>query len=631
MAKKSISIEESHKRSKEYGVESTYIYPRHLLSETELKQNLKKNEILLSVSNPILHQLFKAVSGSGFFINLTDAKGCIISIMGDDNILEEAQKLKMVSGAFMDESSIGTNSMGVVLKEKQPVQITAKEHFISAYHKWTCSAAPIFFEEEVVGVINMTGFAEKVHPHSLGIVVSAAQAIENKLKERKSMQLLETSNQFAFAMMNNLTFGVMAINIQDEIEWVNDTACRMLNTRRSKLINKEINELLTDWKRILKIILYDLLFIDEPIMFNIPDIKERFLINAYVIRGQKNSMHGYLITFRQYSRVVNLIKKFAGHHAKFTFEDMISDSPAMVNLKQQALKASTKPSTILLSGESGTGKEVFAQSIHNASLRNEGPFIAINCGALPESLIESELFGYEDGAFTGAKKGGSLGKFELANKGTLFLDEIGEMNAEMQVRLLRSIQDGRITRIGGKNEIELDVRIIAATNKNLEIEIKNGNFRLDLYYRLNVIKFHIPPLRDRKEDILPMARFFAAQKAEKIGRTMPLIDKKIENLLLNYPWPGNVRELENAMERFIVMDGDFSFFESSDNSITKKNIPVETEKIIDTNRKSLFEIEKQSILNSLEYNNNNMSKTAKELGISRNTLYQKLKRINSNN
>ncbi len=627
MSAKKKSIEESHKRSKKYGVESTSIYPRHLLSETELKENLKKNKSLLKVSEPILKQLFKAVTGSGFFINLTDDEGCIISIIGDDDVLNEARKLKMVSGAYMDESSIGTNSMGVVLNEKKPVQVTAKEHFISAYHNWTCSAAPIFFDGDVIGVINMTGFADKVHPHSLGIVVSAAQAIENKLKEKKSMQQLETSNQFAFAMMNNLTFGVMAINIQDQIEWVNDTACRMFNIRRTELLHREINDLLPDWKRIRRIILNELLFIDEPIMFSIPGITERFISNAYVIQGEKNEMHGYLITFRQYSRIVNLIKKFSGHHAKFTFDDMISDSPEMINLIKQAKLVATKPSTILLSGESGTGKEVFAQAIHNYSIRHEGPFIAINCGALPETLIESELFGYEDGAFTGAKKGGSPGKFELANHGTLFLDEIGEMNAEMQVRLLRSIQEGKVTRIGGKNEIDLDVRIIAATNKNLEEEIEKGKFRLDLYYRLNVIKFHIPPLRDRIDDILPMARFFAAQKSEKIGRTMPLINKDIEKKLLAYTWPGNVRELENVMERMVVMDGDFSFFQHNkvDNSTIKE--PEQSATVINFKGKTLNEIEKEAIVNSLKKNNNNMSKTAKELGISRNTLYQKIRKI----
>lgn len=627
MNDKSDSIRKSHKRSKGFGVQSSHLFPRYQLSESELKIQLKKNENLLRVSDPFLHQLFDIVKGSGFFINLTDSKGCILSIYGDKDIMEEADKLKMVVGAYMNESSIGTNSMGLVLNEKKPIQITSKEHFISAYHKWTCSAAPIKYNGEILGCINMTGFAKNVHPHSLGMVVSAAKAIENKLNEKQSMLQLETSNQFAFAMMNNLTFGVMAITIQDKIEWVNDTACRMIVTRRTDIIQKDITDILPDWKRICRIILNELLFIDEPANFNIPHIKERFLFNAYVIRGENNSMHGYLITFRQFSRIVNLIKKYSGYHTRFTFDSMFALSPAMTKLKQQAQKVATKPSTVLLSGESGTGKEVVAQSIHNASLCKDAPFIALNCGALAESLIESELFGYEDGAFTGAKKGGSPGKFELANHGTLFLDEIGEMPADMQVRLLRSIQEGSVTRIGGKKEIELDVRIIAATNKNLEEEIKNGNFRLDLYYRLNVIHLKIPPLRRRKEDILPMARFFALQKAEKTGRPMPFISNEFENLMIAYNWPGNVRELENVMERFVVMEGDYSFLEGSKNKASIKKETITDSNNSDLNGKSLSEIESIAILKCLKSHNNNMSKVSKILGISRNTLYQKLKRI----
>jgi transcriptional regulator with PAS, ATPase and Fis domain len=416
----------------------------------------------------------------------------------------------------------------------------------------------------------------------------------------------------------------MAITIADKIEWVNDTACRMINTRRTELLHKDITEILPDWKRICRIVLHELLFIDEPAIFNIDHIKERFLFNAFIIRGENNKMHGYLITFRQYSRVVNLIKKYSGYQTRFTFDSMFALSPAMVKLKQQAQKIAKESSTVLLSGESGTGKEVVAQSIHNASLRKDAPFIALNCGALAESLIESELFGYEDGAFTGAKRGGSPGKFELANHGTLFLDEIGEMPADMQVRLLRSIQEGTVTRIGGEKEIKLDVRIIAATNKNLEEEIKNGKFRLDLYYRLNVIHLKIPPLRKRKEDILPMARFFASQKAEKTRRPMPFISNEFETFLLNYKWQGNVRELENIIERFVVMEGDYSFLDVSKNQPSVKN---EVASNLNLHGKSLAEIENMAILNCLEQHDNNVSKAAKILGISRNTLYQKLKKI----
>lgn len=620
-------IKKSHQRSQDYGVESNLCFPRHFLTSDELESEKEKNKTLIEIAEPFLVQLYEVVKGSGFFINLTDSKGCILIILGDEDILMEAKKLKMVPGAFMNESSIGTNSMALAIKEKQAVQVTSKEHFISAYHRWTCSAAPIMYQQKVEGCINMTGFAKNVHPHSLGMVISAARAIENKLSVLDSLQQLETSNQFAFAMMNNLTFGVFAITIQDKIEWVNDTACRILNTRRTELIKRDMTEILPDWKRICRVILHGLLFQDEQASFQIPGIKERFLVNAYVIKGIGNSMHGYLLSFRQFSRVVKLIKKYAGFHTKFTFDNVFAFSPAMATVVKQAQMAARNPSTVLLSGESGTGKEVIAQSIHNASMRKEAPFIAVNCGAITETLIESELFGYEEGAFTGARKGGAPGKFELANHGTLFLDEIGEMPPDMQVRLLRSIQEGTVTRIGGKQEIKLDVRIIAATNKNLEAEISAGKFRLDLFYRLNVIHLEIPPLHERMEDILPMARFFATVKAEKIGRPMPRISPEFEQLLLSHPWAGNVRELENVMERFVVMDGDFSFLNGSDNTTPKDPGKMTVLSLSGRHGKTLQEIENDAILACLKSHNNNMSKTARTLGISRNTLYQKLKKI----
>ena len=617
----------SHRRSEEYGIETSRQFPSHILSSEELDVLIKVNGRLIEHAASIIFQIYKTVSGSDFFINLTDAKGCILVILGDDNMLQEAAELQIVRGAYMSESSIGTNSMGLAIHDKKPVQITGKDHFVSAYHGWTCSAAPIIQDGKVIGCINMTGHVNQVHPHTLGMVISAAHAIENQICEEESLRQLEISNQFAFAMMNNLAFGVMAINISDNVEWINDTACRMINIRRTELLAQDINEMLPDWRRIKRIILNELKFTDEHASFSIPGINERYLFNAYVIRGENNAMHGYLLTFRQFSRVVDLIKKYQGHHTRFSFDSIIAESVSMHNLIQQAQLVATKPSTVLLSGESGTGKEVIAQSIHNASLRKEAPFIAINCGAIASSLIESELFGYEEGAFTGAAKGGSPGKFELANHGTIFLDEIGDMPFEMQVKLLRCLQEGYITRIGGKRDVPINVRIIAASNKNLEEEMLNGRFRLDLFYRLNVFHLHVPPLRDRVDDILPMARFFAAKKASEMARPMPHIDNKLGAWLQNYSWPGNVRELENLMERFVVLDGDYSSFL---NNSTQRDFKKNREALQRAKNafvpKTLAEIEKDVIISCLTTYDFNVSAASKVLNISRNTLYQKIKR-----
>ncbi|ALO16181.1 Acetoin dehydrogenase operon transcriptional activator AcoR [Salinivirga cyanobacteriivorans] len=622
-------IGSSHERSQTYGVPISRKYPENRLSENDFEVRLKENDELLSHASYIILQLYKTVAGSGFFINVTDAQGCILTIKGDEEVMRGAEKLQMVEGAYMNEASIGTNSMGLAIHERKPVQVTAQEHFISAYHNWTCSAAPIMLDDQVIGCINMTGHADLVHSHTLGMVISAAHAIENRISQQKVLQKLETSNQFAFAMMNNLAFGVMAINISDEVEWVNDTACRLINIRRTDLLSKDVNSLMTDWRRIKRIILNELKFIDEHTSFNIPEINEQFLFNAYVIRGENSAMHGYLLTFRPFSRIVDLIRKYQNHHTRFSFDNIVAESPSMRQLVENAQQVATKPSTILLSGESGTGKEVLAQSIHNASLRKDGPFIALNCGAIASTLIESELFGYEEGAFTGAKKGGAPGKFELANHGTLFLDEVGDMPLDMQVKLLRCIQEGYVTRVGGKKDMRVDVRIIAASNKNLQLEIEKENFRLDLYYRLNVINLHVPALRDRKADIMHMARFFAAQKAEKMGKPMPFIDSRVSLFLENYSWPGNVRELENMMERFVVLDGNMDSLLNQNNTASEQ-MPIAA--VQNTNQsftpQTLAEIEKNAIISCLKTYDFNISKAAKVLNISRNTLYLKIKKYN---
>jgi len=239
-------IGSSHERSQTYGVPISRKYPENRLSEDDFEARLKENDELISHASYIILQLYKTVAGSGFFINVTDAQGCILTIKGDDEVMREAEKMQMVAGAYMNEASIGTNSMGLAIHERKPVQVTAQEHFISAYHNWTCSAAPIMLDDQVIGCINMTGHADLVHSHTLGMVISAAHAIENRISQQQVLQKLETSNQFAFAMMNNLAFGVMAINISDEVEWVNDTACRLINIRRTNLLSKDVNALMTD-------------------------------------------------------------------------------------------------------------------------------------------------------------------------------------------------------------------------------------------------------------------------------------------------------------------------------------------------------------------------------------------------
>ncbi|MDK2909426.1 MAG: sigma-54 dependent transcriptional regulator, acetoin dehydrogenase operon transcriptional, partial [Bacteroidales bacterium] len=377
--------------------------------------------------------------------------------------------------------------------------------------------------------------------------------LERELVLYGRVETLSNANRFAYALVNNLAIGVLVINPLEQITWVNATGCRLLQTDYSSVVNLPISKIYADWERARRRILAGETFVDEEGNFLQFNLRDKFFFNAFVIRSQDERQLGYMVTFREFRRVINLVNKYTGSHARFSFDDIIALSPTMIELVEYAKKIADSPSSVLITGESGTGKEVFAQSIHQASSRKDAGFVAINCGAISPTLIESELFGYEEGAFTGARKGGRPGKFELADKGTLFLDEIGEMPPEMQVKLLRAIQEGRITRVGGQKEIPVDVRIIAATNRNLLQLVQEGKFREDLFYRLNVINLVIPPLRERLEDLPLLAEHFINKINKRLGKSIRGVSKDAIKVLREYKWPGNVRELENVFERAILL------------------------------------------------------------------------------
>lgn len=625
---KDIFIKRSHDRSKSFGIDPERQFPKHIIEGLEFQHQLEENKELLDIADPIISQLLAIVEKNGFVIVLTDSDASILKIVGGKETLKAAGDLNMVEGASMSEKSIGTNAMGTAISENASVQITAKEHFISAYHQWTCSASPIHYNNNIIGTLNLTGKAENVHPHTLGLVMAAVSAIENKLVNNQILHELYASRQYAWAMMNNLAYGVFAIDLNDEIKWVNDSACRIINVRRKKLLDKPINEILPEWMKIKRIVLHDLSFLDQESHFGLSEIQENFLFNSYLIKNDEQEILGFLLTFRPLSRMLNLVKKYSGLHAYYTFNDIIARSPQTIKLIKYAQKVSNSPSTILITGESGTGKEVFAQAMHNASERHESAFVAVNCGAISPTLIESEMFGYEEGAFTGARKGGCPGKFELANGGTIFLDEIGEMPFDMQVKLLRVLQEGTITRVGSQESKKVDVRVIAATNKDLEKEVDKGEFRLDLFYRLNVIPIHIPALRERKEDIIPLARNFMASKGEKLNKPIPEFTKDMEEKLLRYPWHGNVRELENYIEKLVNLGDSKDFIDISDNE--KQQSYISAEVSVKKELKSLDLVEKETIVFAINELDGNISQVAKSLGIGRNTLYSKLKKYNIN-
>ncbi len=304
---------------------------------------------------------------------------------------------------------------------------------------------------------------------------------------------------------------------------------------------------------------------------------------------------------------------------RYNFEGIIAKSPKMTKIFELIKTVAPTKTTVLITGESGTGKEIIARAIHRQSQRHNDPFIVTSCAALPETLLESELFGYEKGSFTGAVER-RKGKFEAADKGTLFLDEIGEIDANTQVHLLRALEEKKITRIGSNEEIEVDVRIVAATNKNLRVLIEQGKFREDLYYRLNVVTIDLPPLRSRREDILPLAEHFLKQYAKQNNSPVKGFSPDVVEFILNYDWRGNVRELENMVERGVVL--------SKGKTITLAEFPQELTAQAPAEGKTLEGLERNHIQKVLEENGGNIVRTAKILGIHRMTLSNKLKKYN---
>lgn len=396
----------------------------------------------------------------------------------------------------------------------------------------------------------------------------------------------------------------------------------MFGYDRGDLLNTSISNLFEGFDKAKNDILANGMIIDREVYIYSRKNKLRLSLSAYPIYSEQDDFH-LIFMFGDIKRERKLSDKILTNRAIYTFDKIISQNKGFLKVIDFAKKISDSKSTVLLNGETGTGKELFAQSIHNESDRKDKPFIAINCAAIPENLIESELFGYVEGAFTGAKPSGQAGKFELAHKGSIFLDEIGEMPLKLQTRLLRVIEEGIVSRVGSTKQIIVDVRIIAASNKDLKKQVANGRFREDLFYRLNVLPLTIPPLRQRKDDIPLLAQLFMTSISKRLNKREVELNDYILNQMTNHDWPGNVRELENLIEFIINLEyiPHNSFKETNDEIMQTHNI---------YDNYSLEELEKNHIIKILELSNGNITKASKILGIGRNTLYRKIDRYNLN-
>lgn len=590
------------------------------IPDAELHTLLSKNKSLITAALPFMHNLYKLMEDSGFVVVLASAEGLILEVIGNKESNDSNQSIHYVRGSSWTEACAGTTAIGLVLLGSGPIQVAGAEHFYRENQKWACSAAPILDANGTfLGVLSVTGPKKQVHCHTLGMVVSAAAAISNLLTVQVKQRELEESAHIHSTIVNSISDGLLMLNGKGIVTHINPTGAKILRLNPQEAVGKPISSLLDFKPVVLRCLETGVGYTDKEFFIETNRGTLHFVKTAIVIKDESGNVDAVVDIFREIKRVHKLVNHMVGATARFAFEDIIGFSPALSETVKLAKIASHSAANVLIQGESGTGKELIAQAIHNGSPRADGPFVAINCGAIPRDLVESELFGYEDGAFTGARHGGRPGKFELANGGTILLDEIGEMPLDIQVKLLRVLQDKRISRVGGQRYIGVDVRIIAATNRDLEQEVREGNFRADLYYRLNVLPVLVPPLRERNGDIEMLVTFLLTKMCQELGVAIKRFSPEALQFLAAYDWPGNVRELENVVERAVNI--------CAEQEISTEYLPrnLLAKPSICWPEVSLKEMEFRHITETLEKSGGNISIASKLLGIGRNTLYAKLK------
>jgi len=589
-----------------------------------------RNTDLVDVVLPVMVDIYESLKGSGFQVLLTDENGLVV------------KRIPVSESPLFDnwdEQILGANAIGTVIRTKKPMQISGRMHYQHKLRSLTSSAIPIFsYHRELIAVLALVGPKNEDHSHVLTMLQKAAENIINKWNiVQKNRQLL-TYNNHLKNIINTMTDGIIIISDTGIIEQANPAAARILGKDTRELSATHLGTILENQPFLNKMLDDGIPFTDMELFLDISSGRIHCLASGQTSRDDKGNITGGIIVLRSIDKVQRMVNSVWGTRAEVKFKDIIGNGRTIRTTIEMARIAANNMSNVLLQGESGTGKEIFAQAIHNESTRCKGPFVAVNCGAIPRELVGSELFGYVDGAFTGARRGGKLGKFEMAAGGTLFLDEIGDMPLDQQVVLLRVLQDKLVTRIGDSKEIPVDVRVICATNKNLLREVEKGNFRQDLYYRLNVISIIIPPLCNRREDIGLLVNHYLVKLGVQDNTISNVMNPAVMQYLISYSWPGNVRELQNAIERLAII-ADTRHITVADLPheirLSKNNFSSEDEPASDlhesyTRKKKqlIAEQESEQILTMLRKLRGNLSEVAKAMGFSRTTLYRKLEAYN---
>lgn len=581
-------IAESWYRCKKRDVNPYLRKGQHILPVEKLLAHRERHKDFLNIAERHVKKMEPVFQEAGMMALLIDPCGHVLSVSGNRKTIFEAQKINFVEGVCWTEERVGTNAIGTALETGEAVMVNGPEHFSVASHQWSCAAAPVYdSQRNLVGVMDLTCPYTESHPFMLAMVSSLAYTAEQEMvrlaksrHERFIQKAVELSDQY----------GDRLLVITDE-EGKAVAASRPLRKKMPDYFGRTIEEMTSQT--------------DTIVNQSIPLPSSREKIGTCFFLSENKNLSGTLLP-----------------KERFVFRGVTGISKSFQETLRKARIASLSDTTCFITGETGTGKELVARAIHENSSRKNGPFIAVNCGAVPKELMESEFFGYADGAFTGAKRGGHKGKFEQAHGGTLFLDEVAELPPAMQTALLRVLQDRKVVPVGATKEVAVDVRIIAATHKDLPKLVKEGKFREDLFYRLYVFLVRLPALCERKEDLPALIQYIGRKKNQDF-EIPPAVLKKMQD----YHWPGNIRELMNVIEnvRLLALAGEEEAERYVDEYVSGQTGLCGKEKQ-DAPLTPREAIERDMILEALKHTKGNAAAAAKMLDIPRSTFYRKLRK-----
>ncbi|EOO68267.1 sigma-54-dependent Fis family transcriptional regulator [Bacillus cereus] len=585
-------ISESWHRCKQANVNPHMNKGQKVLSSNIFREQKKKSEIFLDIALPQIQNLRKTIDELQMMALLIDPDGYVLSLSGNKQTLKRAKHINFIEGVKWTEATVGTNAIGTALEIEEAIMISGTEHYSVASHSWSCAAAPIHNDDgKLIGILDFSCPIEFSHPYMLGMVTSIAHAIERECSIRVHQNELHLIHRF--------------LDVIDSDEQV------VICNHRDVIVSasKSVRERVTNWSRMK---LEDLVHHGLETKLEIPVYSNERMIGKCMYLKENKQMNTY--------SAFTFIKGI-------TFPGVTGTSKAFQHTLEEIKLVSPTDASVYVCGETGVGKEYVARAIHENSPRKDGPFIAVNCGSLPKELMESELFGYAEGAFTGARRQGYKGKFEQANGGTLFLDEIGEVPPEMQVALLRVLQERTITPIGSPKEVPVNIRIITATHKDLLRLVEEGKFRQDLYYRLHVYPLYVPSLIERKEDIPYFIQHFCERKNWNV-----VFPKSICNQFLQHTWPGNIRELVNALERIYILSQGREICEKQVAFLiqtmmgNQQQLELQVENKTEHTLNFREKIQRDSMIEALQKTNGNVSLAAKLLDVPRSTFYKRMQK-----